>query len=206
MKIAVSELIVRYLERLGIEVIFGMPGAHILPVYDSLYDSNIKSVLVKHEQGAAFMAGGYARASGKISACITTAGPGATNLVTGIANAYADKQPILIITGETSTHIFGKGGLQESSGEGGSIDQVALFAGITRYHKLIERTDYLPTVLNQAAKYLLSKTPGPVVLSIPYNVQKEMVDASILDQISFARMTGECVLAEQYIDKSVELI
>ena len=206
MKIAVSELIVRYLERLGIEVIFGMPGAHILPVYDSLYDSNIKSVLVKHEQGAAFMAGGYARASGKISACITTAGPGATNLVTGVANAFADKQPILIITGETSTHIFGKGGLQESSGEGGSIDQVALFAGITSYHKLIERTDYLPTVLNQATKHLLSRTPGPVVLSIPYNVQKEMVDDSILDQISFTRMTGECVLAEQYIDKSIELI
>ena len=152
------------------------------------------------------MAGGYARASGKISACITTAGPGATNLVTGVANAYADKQPILIITGETSTHIFGKGGLQESSGEGGSIDQVALFAGITRYHKLIERTDYLPTVLNQAAKHLLSRTPGPVVLSIPYNVQKEMVDASILDQISYTRMTGECAIAEQYIEKSVALI
>ncbi|MBU1691708.1 MAG: thiamine pyrophosphate-binding protein, partial [Gammaproteobacteria bacterium] len=198
MKIAVSELIVRYLERLGIEVIFGIPGAHILPVYDSLYDSNIKSVLVKHEQGAAFMAGGYARASGKIAACITTAGPGATNLVTGIANAYADKQPILVITGETSTHIFGKGGLQESSGEGGSIDQVALFSGITRYHKLIERTDYLPTVLNQATKHLLSTTPGPVVLSIPYNVQKEMVDASVLDQVSFTRMTGGCLLAEQY--------
>ncbi|MDD5241521.1 MAG: thiamine pyrophosphate-binding protein [Sulfuricella sp.] len=206
MKIAVSELIVRYLERLGIEFIFGMPGAHILPVYDSLYDSKIKSILVKHEQGAAFMAGGYARASGKISACITTAGPGATNLVTGVANAYADMQPILVITGETSTYIFGKGGLQESSGEGGSIDQVALFAGITRYHKLIERTDYLPTVLNQAAKNLLSRTPGPVVLSIPYNVQKEMVDPSILDQISFKRTTDECVIAEQTIDKSVELI
>ncbi len=206
MNIAVSELIVRYMERLGIAHIFGMPGSHILPVYDSLYDSSIKSVLVKHEQGAAFMAGGYARASGRIGACITTAGPGATNLVTGIASAYADKQPILVITGETSTYIFGKGGLQESSGEGGSIDQVLLFAGITRYHKLIERTDYLPTVLNQAAKHLLSKTPGPVVLSIPYNVQKEMVDASILDEISFTRMTGECLLAEQYIDKSVELI
>lgn len=206
MKIAVSELIVRYMERLGIETIFGMPGSHILPVYDSLYDSKIRSVLVKHEQGAAFMAGGYARASGRIGACITTAGPGATNLVTGIANAYADRQPILVITGETSTHIFGKGGLQESSGEGGSIDQVVLFAGITRYHKLIERTDYLPTVLNQAAKHLLSKTPGPVVLSIPYNVQKETVDAAILDQISFTRPTGECVIAEQFIDKSVALI
>lgn len=127
MEIAVSELIVRYMERLGIEYIFGMPGAHILPVYDKLYDSKIRSVLVKHEQGAAFMAGGYARASGKISACITTAGPGATNLITGIANTYADKQPVLIITGETSTYIFGKGGLQESSGEGGSIDQIGLY-------------------------------------------------------------------------------
>ena len=206
MKIAVSELIVRFLERLGIDTIFGMPGAHILPVYDSLYDSSIKSVLVKHEQGAAFMAGGYARATGKIGACITTAGPGATNLVTGVANDYADRQPILIITGETSTQFFGKGGLQESSGEGGSIDQVALFAGITRYHKLIERTDYLPAVLGQAAKHLLSKTPGPVVLSIPYNVQKEMADASFLERVSFSRMSGECALAAQTIDKSVTLI
>ncbi|MDP2828583.1 MAG: thiamine pyrophosphate-binding protein [Sulfuricellaceae bacterium] len=181
--IAVSELIVRFMERLGIETIFGMPGAHILPVYDSLYDASIKSVLVKHEQGAAFMAGGFARASGKIGACITTAGPGATNLVTGIANAYADKQAILIITGETSTHIFGKGGLQESSGEGGSIDQAALFKGITRYHKVVERTDYLVHVLNQAAKILLSPLPGPVLLSFPYNVQKEQVDAHLLDRV-----------------------
>jgi acetolactate synthase-1/2/3 large subunit len=183
MKIAVSELIVRFMERLGIDHIFGMPGAHILPIYDSLYNSGIKSILAKHEQGAAFMAGGYARASGKISACITTAGPGATNLITGIANAYVDKQPILVITGETSTHIFGKGGLQESSGEGGSIDQNALFKSITKYNKLVERTDYLANVLNRAAKILLSDTSGPVLLSFPFNIQKEMVDEEILDQI-----------------------
>jgi acetolactate synthase-1/2/3 large subunit len=183
MKIQVSELVVKYLERLGIEFIFGMPGAHILPVYDSLYHSSVKTVLAKHEQGASFMASGCARASGKISACITTAGPGATNLVTGIASAYADKQPILIITGETSTHIFGKGGLQESSGEGGSIDQSALFQGITRYHKVVERTDYLANVLNQASKALFSDTPGPVLLSFPFNVQKELVDADLLDEV-----------------------
>jgi acetolactate synthase-1/2/3 large subunit len=140
MEIPVSELIVRYMERLGIKAIFGMPGAHILPVYDSLYNSPIHSVLAKHEQGAAFMAGGYSRTSGNISACITTAGPGATNLVTGIANAYADKLPVLCITGEAPTYIFGKGGLQESSGEGGAIDQIALFKSITVYQKLIERT------------------------------------------------------------------
>ena len=104
----VSELIVKYLEQLEIRQIFGIPGAHILPVYDSLYDSSIHSILVKHEQGAAFMAGGIARTTGKVSACIATAGPGATNLVTGIANAYADQLPLLVITGETPTHISEK--------------------------------------------------------------------------------------------------
>ncbi|MFN3786025.1 MAG: thiamine pyrophosphate-binding protein, partial [Thiothrix sp.] len=183
MSIRVSQLIVRFLHQMGVEVIFGMPGAHILPVYDDLYASGIKTVLVKHEQGAAFMAGGYARVSGKIGACITTAGPGASNLITGIANAYADKLPIIVITGEAPTHIFGRGGLQESSGEGGSIDQTALFSGVTRYHKLIERTDYLGNVLQQAARQLISDTPGPVVLSIPVNVQKELVDASLLDKL-----------------------
>lgn len=183
MKITVSELIIRYLERLGVEVIFGMPGAHVLPIYDQLRDSSVKTVLVKHEQGAAFMAGGYARVSHKVSACIATAGPGATNLVTGIANAYAERLPVLIITGETSTYIFGKGGLQESSGEGGAIDQGVLFSSITRYHKLIERTDYLGQVLNQATRALFSRDPGPVLLSIPYNVQKEMVDADVLDHL-----------------------
>jgi acetolactate synthase-1/2/3 large subunit len=187
MQISVAALIVRFMERLGIRTIYGMPGSHILPVYDRLYDSPIKTVLVKHEQGAAFMACGEARATRGIAACITTAGPGATNLVTGIANAYADKLPVLIVTGETSTFIFGKGGLQESSGEGGSIDQSDLFRGITRYHKIIERTDYLLQVLRQAARILLSPNAGPVLLSLPYNMQKEMVDESLLDGIRFVR-------------------
>ncbi|MDQ1315091.1 MAG: acetolactate synthase large subunit [Pseudomonadota bacterium] len=190
MKISVSELIVRYLARLGIDTLFGMPGAHVLPIYDRLHDSKIKSVLVKHEQGAAFMAGGFARVSHRPSACIATAGPGATNLITGIANAYAERLPVLAITGETSTYIFGKGGLQESSGEGGAIDQGALFASITRYHKLIERTDYLGQVLNQATQALLGREPGPVLLSIPYNVQKETVNESVLDRIHFPCKAG----------------
>ncbi|MCW9014385.1 MAG: thiamine pyrophosphate-binding protein [Gammaproteobacteria bacterium] len=206
MKIPVSELIVRFIERLGIEHIFGMPGAHILPVYDSLYDSSVISVLAKHEQGAAFMAGGYARASGKIGACITTAGPGATNLVTGIANAYADKQPVLIITGETSTHIFGKGGLQESSGEGGSIDQVSLFKGITKYNRVVERTDYLQNVLNRAAKILLSDSSGPVLLSFPYNVQKELVEESILDSIKTEKTAAEHHEGSQPVKAFAELL
>ncbi|NWG31085.1 MAG: thiamine pyrophosphate-binding protein [Rhodocyclaceae bacterium] len=185
MQITVAELIARFMERLGLRHIYGMPGSHILPVYDALYDSPIRTVLVKHEQGAAFMACGEARATRKPAACITTAGPGATNLVTGIANAYADKLPLLIITGETSTSIFGKGGLQESSGEGGSIDQSDIFRGITRYHKIVERTDYLLQVLRQATRILLSPNAGPVLLSFPYNIQKERVDADLLDAIRF---------------------
>lgn len=211
MKITVSDLLVRFMERLGIEHIFGMPGAHILPVYDSLYHSDICSVLVKHEQGASFMAGGYARVSGNISACITTAGPGATNLVTGIANAYVDKQAILVITGETSTYIFGKGGLQESSGEGGSLDQNALFQSITRYNKLIERTDYLVSVLNRAAKVLLADNSGPVLLSIPYNIQKELVDDSLLEQIIIHKYKplqqyNNSIINDESINNMVQLI
>jgi acetolactate synthase-1/2/3 large subunit len=194
------------MERLGIECVFGIPGAHILPVYDSLYDSDIRSILAKHEQGAAFMAGGYARASGRIGACITTAGPGATNLVTGIANAYADKLPVLIVTGETSTYIFGRGGLQESSGEGGSIDQVSLFKGITRYNKIVERTDYLENVLNQAAKILLSDQPGPVLLSFPYNVQKELVDDAILARIETQRRPRPSIGASQPVVALADLL
>lgn len=185
MQITVAALIVRFMERLGIRHIYGMPGSHILPVYDQLRDSKIRTVLVKHEQGAAFMACGEARATRSIAACITTAGPGATNLVTGIANAYADKLPVLIVTGETSTFIFGKGGLQEASGEGGSIDQNDLFRGITRYHKVVERTDYLLQVLRQAARILLSPNAGPVLLSLPYNIQKELVEEKLLDDIRF---------------------
>ena len=185
MELSVSELIVRYMQRLGVEFVFGMPGAHVLPIYDGLYASDLRTVLVKHEQGASFMAGGYTRISHRVSACIATAGPGATNLVTGIANAYAEQLPVLVVTGETSTYIFGKGGLQESSGEGGAIDQVDLFRGITRYRKLVERTDYLGQVLNQATQALFSDQPGPVLLSIPYNVQKEVVDEAVLEEVHF---------------------
>lgn len=187
MQISVAELIVGFMQRLGVEAIFGMPGAHILPVYDALYGTPMRTVLAKHEQGAAFMAGGYARAGGRVGACIATAGPGATNLVTGIANAHADRLPVLAITGETATYIYGRGGLQESSGEGGSIDQVALFQPITRYCKRLERTDYLEGVLNQAAAALLDDPPGPVLLSLPYNVQKERVDAGLLERLRTLR-------------------
>jgi acetolactate synthase I/II/III large subunit len=185
MDIKVSELLIAYLTRLGTEHVFGIPGAHILPIYDALYNSRTKSVLAKHEQGAAFMAGGYAQLSGKVGVCIATAGPGATNLVTGLANAYVDSLPVLALTGETPTYSFGKGALQESSGEGSCIDQYDLFRGITKYNSLVQRTDYLLAVLRTTTGILLSKKPGPVLLSLPYNILKESVDSGMLDHINF---------------------
>ncbi len=182
-KIKVSELIVRYLEKLRTEYVFGIPGAHILPVYDALHDSRIKTILTKHEQGASFMACGYAQNSGKVGVCIATAGPGATNLVTGLAHAFMDRLPVLAITGETPTYSFGKGALQESSGQGHSINQNYIFRGITKYHTIVQRTDYILKILREVTAILLSKNPGPVLLSFPYNVLKETVDENLLDNI-----------------------
>ena len=165
-----------------------MPGAHVPPVYDSLYRSSIDSVLVKHEQGAAFMAGGYARISHRVSACIATAGPGATNLITGIANAYAEQLPVLVITGETSTHIFGRGGLQGEfrRGRGHRPERV-----VPRHHPVSQadraRTDSFRQVLNQATMALFAEQAGPALLSIPYNVQKETVDEDVLEQVHWPR-------------------
>ncbi len=186
MDIKVGSLIVKYLERLGTEYVFGIPGAHILPVYNALYDSGIKSILTKHEQGASFMADGYAREAGKPGVCIATAGPGATNLVTGLANAYIDRLPVLAITGETPTYSFGKGALQESTGEGSSISQFDIFRGITRYNNIVQRTDYILNVLRNVTSILTAKNPGPVLLSFPYNVLKETVEETLLDNIVFS--------------------
>ncbi len=190
MNITVSQFIIRYLERLGVDYVFGIPGAHILPVFDALYESPIKTILAKHEQGASFMAGGYARQSGRPGVCIATAGPGATNLVTGLANAYLDRLPVFAITGETPTYSFGKGALQESSGEGFCINQSDIFRGVTRYNGVVHRTDYILNLFRNITGILLSENPGPVLLSFPYNVLKETVEETLLDSISFARSHG----------------
>jgi acetolactate synthase-1/2/3 large subunit len=189
--ITVSRFIVKYLEHLGVEYVFGIPGAHILPVFDSLNDSKIRPILAKHEQGASFMAGGYARQSGRPGVCIATAGPGATNLVTGLANAFMDRLPVLALTGETPTYSFGKGALQESSGQGICINQSDIFRGVTRYNSVVQRTDYLLNIFRSVTALLTSKHPGPVLLSFPYNVLKETVDETLIDHIHFKDRTRE---------------
>jgi acetolactate synthase-1/2/3 large subunit len=206
MNITVSQFIIRYLERLGVDNVFGIPGAHILPVFDALYESRIKTILAKHEQGASFMAGGYARQSGKPGVCIATAGPGATNLVTGLANAYLDRLPLFAITGETPTYSFGKGALQESSGEGFCINQFDIFRGVTRYNGIVHRTDYLLNLFRNITGLLLSDNPGPVLLSFPYNVLKETVDEALLDNISFGRSRSDAAAGPASVKEVLSML
>ena len=101
-----AQFLVKALEHEGVEIIFGYPGGAIMPVYDALLDSKIRHILVRHEQAAALAADGYARATGKVGVCMATSGPGATNLVTGIANAYMDSVPVVAITGQVATHLI----------------------------------------------------------------------------------------------------
>jgi acetolactate synthase-1/2/3 large subunit len=170
--IEAADLLVAYLEQIGVEFVFGVPGGAIEPLYNALARSSRRGgprpVVARHETGAAFMADGYARESGKIGVCCATSGPGATNLITGVACAYENEIPMLVITGQPALHLLGRGALQESSGAG--IDTVAMFRTCTRYSALISHPDQLERQLTNALLSAYQPTPGPVHLSIPMDV------------------------------------
>jgi len=171
------DLLVAYLEQMGVEYVFGVPGGAIEPLYNALARSarrgGPRPVVARHETGAAFMADGYARESGKIGVCCATSGPGSTNLITGVACAYENEIPLLVITGQPSLRLLGRGALQESSGAG--FDTVAMFRLCTRYSALISHPDQLERQLTNALLSAYQPTPGPVHLSIPMDVQRSIM-------------------------------
>ncbi len=173
----VADLLVAYLEQIGVEFVFGVPGGAIEPLYNALARSarrgGPRSVVARHESGAAFMADGYARESGKIGVCCATSGPGSTNLITGVACAYENEIPMLVITAQPSLHLLGRGALQESSGAG--FDTVAMFRLCTRYSALISHPDQLERQLTNALLSAYQPTPGPVHLSIPMDVHRSLL-------------------------------
>ena len=168
------DLLVAYLEQIGVEVVFGIPGGAIEPLYNALARSarrgGPRPVVARHEAGAAFMADGYARETGKIGVCCATSGPGSTNLLTGVACAYENDIPLLVISGQPPLHLLGRGALQESSGAG--IDTVSMFRGCTHYSALVSHPDQLERQLASALLCSRQPTPGPVHLSIPVDVQR----------------------------------
>ncbi|MCX7956581.1 MAG: biosynthetic-type acetolactate synthase large subunit [Endomicrobia bacterium] len=165
-----AEIFIESLEKEDVEIIFGIPGGVLLPIFDKIYDSKkIKFVLTRHEQGAAHMADGYARATGKVGVCIATSGPGATNLTTGIATAYMDSIPIVAFTGQVATNLIGNDAFQEA-------DTTGITRPITKHNYLLKDVKEMAKVIREAFYIASVGRPGPVLIDIPVDVQRSKTE------------------------------
>ncbi|ELY3740405.1 acetolactate synthase 2 catalytic subunit [Cronobacter sakazakii] len=159
-----AQWVVHALRAQGVDTVFGYPGGAIMPVYDALYDGGVEHLLCRHEQGAAIAAIGYARATGKTGVCIATSGPGATNLITGLADALLDSVPVVAITGQVAAPLIGTDAFQE-------VDVLGLSLACTKHSFLVTSLDELPEIMSQAFHLANSGRPGPVLIDIPKDIQ-----------------------------------
>ncbi|HWQ88814.1 MAG TPA: biosynthetic-type acetolactate synthase large subunit [Desulfitobacteriaceae bacterium] len=164
-----AEAIIESLKEEKVEVVFGYPGGAVLTLYDALYKANTNHVLTKHEQGAVHAADGYARATGKVGVCIVTSGPGATNLVTGIATAYMDSIPLVAITGQVAVSLIGRDSFQEA-------DICGITTPVTKHNYLVKKVEELPRVIKEAFYIARTGRPGPVVIDIAKDVFAATLD------------------------------
>ena len=173
-----AEAIIRSLEAEGVEICWGIPGGAILPLYDAWMsvDHTVRHVLVRHEQGAGHMAQGYARATGRVGVCMATSGPGATNLVTPVADAYLDSTPLVAITGQVQTYLIGSDAFQEA-------DTTGIFMPITKHTFLITSAAEIPEVMAKAFHIARSGRPGPVLVDIPKDIMQAELDFAYPDHI-----------------------
>jgi len=170
-----SKAILTLLERQGVEVMFGLPGGTTIPLYDDLIDSDIRHVLVRHEQCAAHMADGYARATGRLGVCTSTSGPGSTNMVTGVATAYVDSSPMLVLTGQVATGAIGNQSFQEA-------DSFSLMMPITKHNFRILDPRDIPEAIKRGAAIATTGRMGPVHIDLPSDVMKEQVPDNVMEQ------------------------
>ena len=170
MKMSGAQIMLECLRQEGVRHIFGYPGGAVLPIYDALYGyQDIEHILVRHEQGASHMADGYARATGEVGVCLATSGPGATNLVTGIATAYMDSIPMVAITGQVRTTAIGKDAFQEA-------DITGITMPITKHNYLVKDGAELPRVMSEAFHIARTGRPGPVLVDIPLDVALNKIE------------------------------
>ncbi|KZX12548.1 acetolactate synthase large subunit [Methanobrevibacter curvatus] len=163
-----GEAIIKALIEEGADTIFGYPGGQVLPFYDMIYDSDIKHILVRHEQSASHAADGYARASGRPGVCLSTSGPGATNLVTGIATAYMDSSPIIAITGQVSTNLIGNDAFQE-------VDMIGITMPITKHGFQPKDSNEVSSIVKKSFELASTGRPGPVVIDVPKDIQEQII-------------------------------
>lgn len=168
-KMTGARAIIESLYREGVDTIFGYPGGALLPLYDELYNSRIRHILVRHEQAAAHAAEGYARSTGKTGVCLATSGPGATNLVTGIANAYMDSIPMVALTGQVSSSLIGNDAFQEANITGITMP-------ITKHNYLVQDARELPRIIKEAFHIASTGRPGPVLIDLPKDITTHMID------------------------------
>src|SRR3989338_4337866 len=165
MELTGAQALLESLKNEGVEIIFGYPGGVVLPLYDAMYsDKRIKHILVRHEQGAAHAADGYARATGKVGVCLATSGPGATNLVTGLATANMDSVPVVAFTGQVKTFLIGNDAFQEA-------DTTGITRPITKHNYLVKNVEDLSLIIKEAFYIASTGRPGPVVIDLPVDVQ-----------------------------------
>src|ERR671938_474392 len=165
-----AEIVVRCLQEEGVEYVFGYPGGAVLFIYDELFKQDkVKHVLVRHEQGAVHAADGYSRSSQKVGVCLVTSGPGVTNAVTGIATAYMDSIPMVILTGQVPTHAIGQDAFQE-------VDTVGITRPCVKHNFLVKDVKELASTIKKAFYIASSGRPGPVVVDIPKDVTMHKAD------------------------------
>jgi len=164
-----AEILVESLRKEGVDTLFGYPGGVVLGIFDKLYDAPIRVVLTRHEQAAAHAADGYARASGKVGVCMSTSGPGATNLVTGIATAYMDSVPIVALTGQVATPLIGGDAFQEA-------DITGITRPITKHNYLVKDVRDLARVIKEAFHIASTGRPGPVLVDLPKDVTTNEIE------------------------------
>jgi len=165
MKLTGAQILMKVFQEEGVDTLFGYPGGAVVDIYDELAKTDIRHILVRHEQGGVHAADGYARASGKVGVCLVTSGPGATNTVTGIASAYMDSIPIVVITGQVPTHLIGNDAFQE-------VDIVGITRPCTKHNYLVKNIDDLARILREAFFLARSGRPGPVLVDIPKDIAR----------------------------------
>jgi len=198
-KLTGAQILVKSLIEEGVEVIFGYQGGAVLPIFDVLYDTPIKFIMVRHEQGAAHAADGYARSTGKIGVCLATSGPGATNLVTGIATAYMDSIPIIALTGQVPTPMIGNDAFQEA-------DIVGITRPITKHNYLVKKTSDLAMIVKEAFYIASTGRPGPVLIDLPKDITTGTAEYKYPEKVEIRGYNPTYFGHPKQIERAAELI
>lgn len=199
MKLTGAQIMMQVLKEEGVDTIFGFPGGAVIDIYDELVKTDLKHILVRHEQGAVHAADGYARASGKVGVCLVTSGPGATNTVTGIASAYMDSIPMVVISGQVPTHLIGNDAFQE-------VDIVGITRPCTKHNYLVSKTEDLSRIIKEAFYLARSGRPGPVLVDIPKDVANRLIDYNGTEQVNLKSYNPTYDPNTKQLKKTVELI